>query len=351
MSLSVNFKLSGAGNSLSLDLEPCLTILAVKALLKEYAKAEPEHMKLIFKGRILKDTDTLESSKIEAGQSMHVVKSAGSTSTANPLPAAPATAAADAPTGHQADALAGMAGAGAGGANPMAAMMQDPAMMQAAMQMMGGTGTPGGVTAGGADPMAAMMGGMGGNSMGGMDPAMMSQMMQNPMVQQMMQNLMQDPAMLQQMIQSNPMLQQMTQNNPMMAQMISNPQFMQSAMQMVSNPQIMQAMGGMQAPALEGGGQQPVVPPVVGEGGMNPMAAMMQDPGMMQAMMGMMGGAGGAGRAGMPGGAPGGANPFGAMMGGAAPTPARCACGNFESGRGDGLCNSCRNASATQSPP
>merc|ERR1719238_1460054 len=114
-------------------------------------------------------------------------------------------------------------GGGVGDANPMAAMMQDPAMMQAAMQMMGGMGgtTPGagGMGAGGADPMAAMMAGMGGsNPMGGMDPAMMGQMLQNPMVQQMMQNLTQNPAMLQQMIQSNSMLRQMTQNNPMMAQ-------------------------------------------------------------------------------------------------------------------------------------
>merc|ERR1740123_2301572 len=71
-------------------------------------------------------------------------------------------------------------------ANPMAAMMQDPAMMQAVMGMMGGAGMPG-AGAGASNPM------------GGMDPAMIGQMMQNPVMQQMMNNMFQNPAMLQQM--------------------------------------------------------------------------------------------------------------------------------------------------------
>merc|ERR1711939_803318 len=52
------------------------------------------------------------------------------------------------------------------------------------------------------------------------------------------------------------------------------------------------------------------------------------------------------------GAAPGGPNLFAAMR--VPPTPARCACGNFESGRGDGLCNACRAAGkppATPQPP
>merc|ERR1719486_906323 len=110
--------------------------------------------------------------------------------------------------------------------------------------------------------------------------------------------------------------------------MMSNPQMIQ----MMSNPQMMQALGGIHGlpagtpnPALangDAGAAQPptTTPPGAGAGGANPMAAMMQDPAMMQAAM--------------------------QMMGGAAPahaTPGRCACGNFESGRGDGLCNACRN--------
>jgi len=365
MSLNVSFKLSGAAsNSFSLDLAPSLTVLILKGLLKEHTTLDPNQMKLIFKGRILKDDDTLESNKVESGQTMHIVRSAASPSTANaPTTVTPTTSGVVASTGQpdtisanpmaammqdpammqaMMGGMGGTGGMGAGGGNPMAAMMQDPAMMQAAMQMMGGMGGTGGMTnpglggmgAEGGNPMAAMMGG---NPMGGANPAMMGQLMQNPMMQQMLQNVMQNPAMLQQMIQSNPMLQQMTQSNPMMAQMMSDPQFLQMSMQMMSNPQMMQALGGMQgvpganpSPALMGG----VTPsaPVAGTGGTNPMASMMQDPAMMQAMMQMMGGTGGAG---MQGGTA-------EAMGGFSPQPSRCACGNFQSGTGDGLCNACR---------
>merc|ERR1719269_250240 len=160
MSLSINFKLSGGGSSFSLDnLEPSVTILALKALLKENTSIEPEHMKLIFKGRILKDTDTLESSKVESGQSMHIVKSAaanaaggaaGTTPSATPAATTPGTA----PEGA-APMLPPMGGMGAGGADPFAAMMQDPMAMQAMMGMMGG-----GATGGAGNPMANPMGGM-----------------------------------------------------------------------------------------------------------------------------------------------------------------------------------------------
>merc|ERR1740122_437880 len=99
------------------------------------------------------------------------------------------------------------------------------------------------------------------------------------------------------------MLQQMSQQNPMMAQMMSNPAVLQGAMQMMQNPQMMQmlqnpqmmqvlggtpgAMRGLPAPTATppaGDAGAPAVPPA------NPMAAMMQDPAMMQAVMGMMGG-------------------------------------------------------------
>merc|ERR1711972_1257831 len=123
-----------------------------------------------------------------------------------------------------------------------------------------------------------------------------------------------------------------SQNNPMFAQMMANPQMLQMAVQMMSNPAMMQAMSGMGAM----GGGIPGVPtaaPGASPNPMsaNPMGAMMQDPAMMQAMMSMMGGGAGGlpGADGMPEGFGGG------MMAPPAASPARCACGNFESGKGD----------------
>merc|ERR1719181_1446043 len=114
----------------------------------------------------------------------------------------------------------------------LSAMMSDPAMMQTMQQMMGGSH--------GADPTAAGLGGMGMPGMN-MDPAMMSQMLQNPMVQSMMQNLASNPQMLQTMIQNNPMLQNMAQQNPMLQTMLSNPQMLQAMM----NPQMLQLVAQM----------------------------------------------------------------------------------------------------------
>ncbi|CAJ1420066.1 unnamed protein product [Effrenium voratum] len=387
MVINVTFKISGTGGgSFALDLEPSMTMLDVKNKAKDEAKMEPEHMKIIFKGRILKDTDTVESLKIESGQAMHLVRSApsGTTPAATPA-AAPAATPAAAPTPGLAPAApapgAAPTGPGYGGAaaNPLAAMMQDPAMMQAMMGGMGGMG--GGMGGMGGMPGAgAGAGAPGANPMGGMmgDPAMMAQLFQNPMVQQMIQNITQNPALMQQMIQSNPMLQQMAQNNPMMQQMLTNPQLLQA----VLNPQMLQAMGagggmgGMGGMPALGGFGAPGATPGAGAPGAAPTApgaaptaparragrprrrahgarysagpgtrevAMMQNPEAMQAMMNMMGGMGGAGGMGALGGM-GGMGGAGAPPGGEnfVPTAGRCACGNFESGRGDGLCNACR---------
>lgn len=112
------------------------------------------------------------------------------------------------------------------------------------------------------------MGGLGGLSgMGGipnMNPAQLSAMMQNPMVQQMMQ----DPQLLQQMMQSNPQLNSMMQSNPQLAQMFSNPDTLrrmmdpsnmqammqlQQSMQQLQSSGLMPPMGGMGTPQQQPG--------------------------------------------------------------------------------------------------
>jgi ubiquilin len=191
-------------------------------------------------------------------------------------------------------------------------MMADPAMMQAAMQMMGGSmgGGPPVADGNAAGPLA--LPGMGG---AGMDPAMMSQMLQDPMVQSMMQNIASNPQMLQQMIQSNPMLQNMAQQNPMLQQVLNNPQMLQAMM----NPQMMQAMLNMRQSMAGMGmgapGAMPQTPAVTGipspatDMATNPGAGAppnpMFDPAMMQAAMQAMMGGGMGGGAGFGGGMPG----------------------------------------------
>jgi ubiquilin len=274
--INVNFKMSGAGGAtFSLDVEPTITVRELKALAKEKSGIEPEHMKVIFKGRILKDAEVLEAQSIVAGCTVHLVKSAPNATTASTTQATtPSTTDAPAPS----TAIPGITPPTTSFGGPPAGV--DP-MMQMMQQMMSGGGMGGGMGAGG-------MGGMPGLGGMGMDPAMMGQMLQNPMVQQMMQQMTQNPQMLQQMIQSNPMLQGMMQNNPMMQQMLSNPDMLQQ----VLNPQnlqvmmqMQQAMGGMGAP-----GTNPQAATMQGIGAPNPMSGSPNpmegfDPAMMAQMM------------------------------------------------------------------
>jgi len=181
----------------------------------------------------------------------------------------------------------------------LGAIMSDPAMMQAMQQTMGGIGGGGGTP--GADPMAAGFGGLGMPGMN-MDPAMMSQMLQNPMVQSMMQNLASNPQMLQTMVQNNPMLQNMAQQNPMLQTMLSNPQMLQAMM----NPQMLQMIAQMRQsmPGLGPPGAMTQTPTATGTPALGANTAAspggslpspMFNPAMMQAMQAMMGGGPGLG--------------------------------------------------------
>merc|ERR1719171_1910598 len=92
-------KVSG-GATFALDVENSMTVLDVKNLAKEKCSIEPEFMKIIYKGRILKDSDTLEKYAVTGGSTMHVVKaapSAGAPSGDAPAAATPAAAPAAAP--------------------------------------------------------------------------------------------------------------------------------------------------------------------------------------------------------------------------------------------------------------
>jgi len=65
----VQLKVSGLA-AFDLDLEPETAIRDVKKLAKEESGIEPEHMKLIHKGRLLKDADSLGDCDGEAVQIM-----------------------------------------------------------------------------------------------------------------------------------------------------------------------------------------------------------------------------------------------------------------------------------------
>ncbi|EER03524.1 Deubiquitination-protection protein dph1, putative [Perkinsus marinus ATCC 50983] len=227
MSINITFKVSG-GSSFEQSFDPETTIGDVKKGCVEKSGVPAEQQRLIYKGRILKDADTVGQHKIESGHTIHLVKGAAPAGSSQPTPAAAAPAA-PAPTPVEPTPAVTPT-------PPVAPTAPSNDYMQQAMAQAMAQGAGGGMGAG----MNAMM----------QDPQVMSQMMQSPMVQQAMQSLAENPQLLQQMMATNPMMQQMMAQNPQMAAIMSNPDLLRFLM----NPQTMQAM--MQLNQAMAGNQQ-----------------------------------------------------------------------------------------------
>merc|ERR1719291_695650 len=74
--VEVHFKVAGL-TCFDLHLEPTTAIRDVKKLAKELCDIEPEHMRLIYEGRVLKDSDTLECYKADGDSLVQVHFTAG----------------------------------------------------------------------------------------------------------------------------------------------------------------------------------------------------------------------------------------------------------------------------------
>merc|ERR1719230_122591 len=74
--ITVNFKVSGVG-TFDLELELTTAVRDVKKLAKECCGIEPEHMRLIYDGRVLKEADTLECYKADSDMAVQLMFTAG----------------------------------------------------------------------------------------------------------------------------------------------------------------------------------------------------------------------------------------------------------------------------------
>uniref|UniRef100_A0A3B5MRB4 Ubiquilin-4 n=1 Tax=Xiphophorus couchianus TaxID=32473 RepID=A0A3B5MRB4_9TELE len=186
-------------------------------------KAKQDQLVLIFAGKILKDGDSLSQHGIKDGLTVHlVIKTAhntsassstsnqGGNSTTSSPAANPITSLSHrlSPAGGFGD-LASLAGLGMGSANFMELQQQ----MQ--RQLMS-------------------------------NPEMLSQIMENPLVQNMMSN----PDLMRQMIMANPQMQQLMERNPEISHMLNNPELMRQTMELARNPAMMQEMMRNQDRAL-----------------------------------------------------------------------------------------------------
>ncbi|XP_021232243.1 ubiquilin-4 isoform X2 [Numida meleagris] len=220
-------------------------------------KAKQDQLVLIFAGKILKDGDTLNQHGIKDGLTVHLVIKTPQ-KVQDPTSAASAAGAASAPATT----------------SPSPAAPSQPSTSSSAALDAGsggrrssGSGTLGGPGDGGPNSATSILSGFGGiTGLGNLgmgsanfmelqqqmqrqlmsNPEMLSQIMENPLVQNMMSN----PDLMRQMIMANPQMQQLMERNPEISHMLNNPELMRQTMELARNPAMMQEMMRNQDRAL-----------------------------------------------------------------------------------------------------
>jgi ubiquilin len=187
------------------EIELSASILDLKAVLNEISGVPATDQKLIFKGKMLKDSDILSAVGISDGCALHMVQTKAGPTTAKPT-----------------DTFQGTSNT-------------------STTQSTSNVGVPSNMSAGG----FGMLNQFGfapttnANNNNANNPY--ASMMNNPMMQSMMQNLLSNPDMLRNMINNNPMLKQMVDNNPELQTALNDP----AMLQMMSDPQVINAAMGM----------------------------------------------------------------------------------------------------------
>lgn len=258
-------QVSGQSHKIELDDLLELSVYEIKCLIEiHWPEMEADYQKLIYRGKILSDDDSLAECKVRDGARLIVVKPKKKKKTPQkkpapqpPVPAAPRQAPQTQPSNP-----AAIGRPAAQPNNPFGAMPFP--MMQGAAQ---------------GQDLQSMQQNMQQQLM--QNPEMMQQMMQNPMVQNMMNQMMQNPDMMTAMFDSNPQLRQLMDQNPQLRHVLQDPETMQQAMEAVSNPEVYQEMLRNQDRALANISNMP--------GGFNALSRMynsVQAP-MEEALLGM----------------------------------------------------------------
>ncbi|XP_031254821.1 ubiquitin domain-containing protein DSK2a-like [Pistacia vera] len=200
------------------------TVEAFKAVLAKNCDVPAAQQRLIYKGRILKDDQTLQSYGLEADHNVHLVRGFA--------PATPVSSA-------------------------VSANAETP---NTAPSVTHGVGSDGSGGLGGASLGESLFPGLGLNALGGDDPAgllgpgnpameqMRQQLMQDPnMITEMMnlppiQNLMNSPELMRSLIMNSPQMRDIVDRNPELAHILNDPGILQQTLEAARNPELMREM-------------------------------------------------------------------------------------------------------------
>lgn len=170
------------------------TVLELKEKISESLSVPASQQRLIYKGRVLKDELTLDHYEVQDGHAVHMVKSAGATTT--PAASAPSPAAS---TTTSSSTLPGRPSPPSGAFDPYS---------------MGFGMPPGGLGALGGMPDVNRM-----QEQLMRNPEVMNQIMNSPM----MENLLNNPDLLRNTMLNNPQMQAMLDANPHIRHVLNDP--------------------------------------------------------------------------------------------------------------------------------
>ncbi|XP_044489146.1 ubiquitin domain-containing protein DSK2a-like isoform X2 [Mangifera indica] len=195
------------------------TVEAFKAVLAQNCDVPAAQQRLIYKGRILKDDQTLQSYGLEAGHNVHMVRGfapatlvssavSANTEISNTAPRVTHGVSSDGSGGLGASLFPGLGLNALGGDDPSGLLgLGNPAMEQMQQQLM-------------------------------QDPSMIIEMMNLPPIQ----NLMNSPELMHSLIMNSPQIRDIVDRNPELAHVLNDPGILQQTLEAARNPELMREM-------------------------------------------------------------------------------------------------------------
>uniref|UniRef100_A0A1J3GX58 Ubiquitin domain-containing protein DSK2b n=1 Tax=Noccaea caerulescens TaxID=107243 RepID=A0A1J3GX58_NOCCA len=218
--VAVNVRCSnGTKFSVRTSLES--TVESFKSLVAQNCDVPPNQQRLIYKGRILKDDQTLLSYGLQADHALHMVRGSAPPSSSPPPPPPPANATTTPPSsvtrGVGSNNTTGESLFPGLGFNPLAG---------------GGNAMPSLFGAGGLPDLEQAQQQLAQN------PNMVRDMMNTPAIQ----NLMNNPELMRTLIMSNPQMRELVDRNPELGHILNDPSVLRQTLEAARNPELMREM-------------------------------------------------------------------------------------------------------------
>ncbi|KQK23813.1 ubiquitin domain-containing protein DSK2a [Brachypodium distachyon] len=200
-----------SGNKFAVQADLGTTVGAFKAIVAQSCDVPAPQQRLIYKGRILKDEQTLASYGVETDHTIHMVRGAAPPATAAPPAAVNHGTSTTTPSNTPAAGLGGL------------------------LQGLGATGTAGTGL------------GFPGTGLAGLEQ-MQQQLTENPNLMReilnmpAMQSIMNNPDIMRDMIMSNPQMRELIDRNPDLAHVLNDPSILRQTVEAARNPELMREM-------------------------------------------------------------------------------------------------------------